>query len=267
MGTNMLLVHDHWTEEWADGGFPAASLRNEREVRDAYERLGTRRQPVVWIVADGSQLVALAGDGELLKYNHRLLLLDAATSVRRELLELFFRVVVAPGRGVHLLPLEELREVLASDHRADLLVAGIADAAAEVVLLYRGNLAPLVVPFAWFTRRDPSPRPNFRDFQITDYGQSVRFGKYEASTDAILYAHDADYRRRAKARRLEQDDSLGACIHRLRLARGLSRADFPGVSEKQIARIERGEIANVREKTLASIAAALQVEPSEITSF
>jgi DNA-binding Xre family transcriptional regulator len=267
MSTNMLLVHDESTDEWAEDGFPATSLRSDREVRDAYERLGTRRQPVVWIVGDVSQLVALAGDGELLKSNHRLLLLDAASSVRKELLQVFFRVVVAPGKGMNLLPMHEMREVLASSHRADLFVAGTIDPAAEVVLLYRGNLSPVVVPFAWFLRRDPSPKPNFREFRLADYGQSVRFGKYEASADAILYAHDADYRRRAKERRLQQDDSLGACIRRLRLAKGLSRTDFPGVSDKQIARIERGEIARVRARTLAAIASALQVEPSEITSY
>ena len=267
MSVDMLLVHDGFTEEWVEQGFPAASVRSDREVRDAYERLGTRRRPVVWIVPDGSQLVALAESGDQLKSNHRLLLLDEAPDVRKDLLHLLFRVVVTRGKGVSLLPIEELREVLASGERADLFVAGVVDPAAEVVVLYRGDLAPVVVPFAWFLRRGPAPRPNFRDFQVTDYGQTVRFGKYEASTDAILYAHDADYRRRAKQRRLQQDDSLGACIRRLRLARGLSRADFPGVSDKQIARIERGEIVTVRARTLAAIASALQVEPSEITSY
>jgi hypothetical protein len=267
MSVDMLLVADEATEEWADQGFPAASLRSDREVRDAYERFGTQRRPVMWIADAVSPLVALAEEGELLKSNHRLLLLDETTEVRKDLLHLLFRVVVAPGKGVYLLPMEELREVLASDERVDLFIAGIVDPAGEVAVLYRGNLAPIVVPFAWFVRRDPSPRPNFRAFQITDYGQSVRFGKYEASTDAILYAHDPDYRRRAKARRLQQDDSLGACIHRLRLAKGVARGDFPGVSEKQIARIERGEIAKVRAKTLAAIAARLEVDPAEITSY
>jgi DNA-binding Xre family transcriptional regulator len=267
MSVDMLLVPDGTTHEWTEQGFPAASLRSDREVREAYERFGTRRRPVVWIADDVSPLVALAEDGELLKSNHRLLLLDEVTTVRKDLLHLLFRVVVAPGKGVHLLPTDELREVLASEVRADLFVAGVVDAAAEVVVLYRGNLEPVIVPLAWFIRRNPSPRPNFRDFRITDYGQSVRFGKYEASSDAILYAHDPDYRRRAKERRLRQDNSLGACIRRLRLAKGVARHDFPGVSDKQIARIERGEIATVRAKTLAAIAARLEVDPSEITSY
>jgi DNA-binding Xre family transcriptional regulator len=267
MGTEMLLVRDEVTEEWAGQGFPAASLRSDREVLNAYARVGTRRQPILWIACDVSSLAGLAAAGELLKSDHRLLLLDETTAMQKDLLHLLFRVVVSPGKGVNLLPNDELREVLASDERADLFVAGVVDPAAEIVVLYRGNLAPVVVPFAWFTGCEPSPRPNFRRFRLTDYGQTVQFGRYEASSDAILYEHDPDYRRRAKQRRIRQDDSLGACIHRLRLLRGLSRRDFPGVSDKQIARIERGEIASVRAKTLAAIASALQVEPAEITSY
>lgn len=266
MSVDMLLVHDGLTEAWVEQGFPAASIRSGHEARDAYARYAARRRPTVWIVPDVSRLMALAESG-VLRSNHRLLLLDEVTSVRKDLLHLLFRVVVARGKGMSLLPIDELREALSSERRADLFVAGVVDAAAEVVMLYRGDLEPVVVPFAWFLRRDPTPRPNFRDFEVIDYGQTVRFGKYEASTDAILYAHDAEYRRHARQRQIQQDDSLGASIRRLRLAKGLSRADFPGVSDKQIARIERGEIAKVRERTLALIASALQVEPTEIATY
>lgn len=267
MTIEMLLVHGETTEAWAGRGFPATSLHSGKEVRDAFARGGVRSRPTVWIVHDVMKLAPLAEHGRLLASNHRLLLLDDTTSVQRDLLHLLFRVVVAPGGGVSLLPIDEVRDVLASDERADLFVAGVADAAAQVAVLYRGNLAPVVVPFAWFARRNPSPMPNFRRFRITDYGQTVSFGRYEASSDAILYAHDPDYRRRAKERRLRQDDSLGACIQRLRLARGVARGDFPGVSEKQVARIERGETEAVRVKTLAAIASRLDVDPSEIRSF
>jgi len=267
MSMDMLLVPDETTEEWAADGFPATSLRSEREVSAAFEHMGARRHATVWIVDDASQLTPLAEHGDLLRSNHRLLLLNEATGAQKDLLHLLFRVVVAPGDGVNLLPVEELRDVLASEERADLFVGGVIDRKAEVVALYRGNLAPIVVPFAWFLRRNPTPKPNFRDFAITDYGQTVRFGRYEASADAVLYAHDRDYRRRARERRLEQDDSLGACLQRLRLARGLSRRDFPGVSEKQVARIERGEVTKIRTGTLAALAKRLDVDPAEITSY
>jgi DNA-binding Xre family transcriptional regulator len=266
MSYEMVLVPNGRIGGWAPE-FPGDPLCSDGEVRDAYERFSARRRPVIWIADDVAPLVALAQDAVLLKSDQRLLLLDEPSPARKDLLYLLFRVVVAPGRGVSLLQLNELREVLGSERRTDLFIAGVVERAAEVVVLYRGNLSPVVVPFAWFGRRGLPPKPNFSDFELVDYGQGVRFGKYEAATDAILYEYDADYRRRAKERQLKLDDSLGGCIRRLRLMRDLSRADIPGVSEKQIARIERGEIANVRGKTLAAIAAALKVQPDEIRSY
>src|SRR3954465_10724803 len=100
MSVDLLLVPDETTGEWEEQGFPAASLRSDREVRDAYERFGTQRRPVMWIADAVSPPVALAEEGELLKSNHRLLLLDETTEVRKDLLHLLFRVVVAPGKGV-----------------------------------------------------------------------------------------------------------------------------------------------------------------------
>jgi integrase len=41
-----------------------------------------------------------------------------------------------------------------------------------------------------------------------------------------------------------------ASIRRLQLQRGVARSDFPGLSEKQIARIERGETPRPRPATL-----------------
>jgi hypothetical protein len=58
----------------------------------------------------------------------------------------------------------------------------------------------------------------------------VRLDAYEAATDAILYEFDEAYRRRAKRRRLVQDRSLGGALRRLRLQKGLRRADFPGIT-------------------------------------
>ena len=87
------------------------------------------------------------------------------------------------------------------------------------------------------------------------------------ATDSIFYAHDSGYRKRAKARELEHDDSFGASIRRLRLSHGLRRGDFPGISEKEIARIERGEIGTPHRRTLETIAARLGVEVEGLGSY
>ena len=58
-----------------------------------------------------------------------------------------------------------------------------------------------------------------------------------------------------------------ASLRRLRLMRGLSRDDFPGVAAKTIARIERGEVERPREETLHRIAQRLGVAPADITTY
>jgi hypothetical protein len=47
----------------------------------------------------------------------------------------------------------------------------------------------------------------------------------------------------------------------------LTRRDFAPVSSKEIARLERNEITRPHAKTLAVIAARLDVRPDEIASF
>lgn len=160
-----------------------------------------------------------------------------------------------------------LREVLAAPNRGDYFIGGAVEACTRSVVPYRGTLEPLVLPFSWFLRRSPQPAPDFRDFEVTDYGLTARFGPYETSTDAILYMHDSDYRRKAKERQLERDDSFGARLRRLRLMKGVPRDDFPGVSEKQVARIERGEIERPHRRTLRLIAERLGVEPGDISTY
>jgi len=267
MSADLLLVSNHDTEQWAEDGFPARALRSSDEVREAFAATSRRRNPVLWIADHPEQVVPLAAEAPLVVTNNRLLLLNEAERFQRELLQIVFRIVLAPGEGVHLPELDEMKDILAAPNREDLLVGGSTDPVNQLVLLYRGNLQPVVVPYAWFSRRAAAPRPDFRDFEITDYGQTVRLGKYEASVDAVLYAHDPEYRRKARARMVEEDASFGGALRRLRLLKGVARSDFPDLSEKQIARIERGEIKKPHASTVTAIAQRLGVEPSEIESY
>lgn len=162
---------------------------------------------------------------------------------------------------------DELKEALAAPHRDELFVGGVVDHAHRLVVLFRGTLEPVVVSFGWFERRNSPPKPAFTHFAVTDYGQTVRLGEYEATADVILYTHDAEYRRRAKERELKHDPSFGAALRRLRLLKGVRRDDFSGVSEKQIARIERGESTKPHPRTLTAIAERLGVDPAEIETY
>lgn len=180
------------------------------------------------------------------------------------MLHALFRVVVAPDDGVRLLPPEELVEAIADERADDLFIGGVVAVDDRALVLYRGNFDPLVVPFDWFASRPHARRPDFDSFAVTDFGQTLQFGDYEVSADALLYDFDANARRRMKQRELKQDASFGGALRRLRLARGLSRSDFAPLAAKTIARIERGEVAEPHGETLSTIAKRLRVRADEI---
>jgi transcriptional regulator with XRE-family HTH domain len=82
-----------------------------------------------------------------------------------------------------------------------------------------------------------------------------------------LYELDEDYRTRARKRRLEQDESIGGSIRRLRLQKGLRQSDFPGVTAKEIARIERGKVKRPHRDTLEKIANRTGVPVDQLESY
>lgn len=197
----------------------------------------------------------------------RLLVLGSANTAKREALHRLFITVVTQDMDARFLPDNELAETLAAENGVDLFIGGAADEGAGALVLYRGDLTPLVVPLSMFKARPGGPRPDAGQLEVVDFGQTVRLGDFEASADSILYELDADYRRRAKARQVEQDPSFGGSLKRLRLQKGLNRADFGGISVKEVARIERGQIKRPHAATLKKIAAKLGVAVDALDSF
>lgn len=167
-----------------------------------------------------------------------------------------------------LLPLDELAEVLAAppSERRNLAIAVSVDAQAQVLYLYRGDLSVLVVPHSSFPPR-PRAVPDFACPAVTDFGQTVRLGDYESSLDAILYLHDADFRRELCKRRREEEATLGASIRRLRLQRGVRLEDFEGLPPRTVGRIERGEVQTPQRATLQAIARRLRVPVGSLGDY
>ena len=179
---------------------------------------------------------------------------------------LFRRIAFTADGGF--LPAEELAEVLDAQNRSDLVIGGFINHATETITFWRGNFESLTVPFSSFEKSGDGAEPDFDSFSVIDCGQTVKLGDYEAATDAILYEHDAKYRRAVSRKRLQEDRSLGASLRRLRKQRGLRREDFePGVSAKTVARIEQGTVVRIQKKTLDVLAKHLAVEPREIANF
>jgi hypothetical protein len=239
-----------------------------REVATARTGAGKRRR-TVWLARrreDLDLLSELIGQGVSPKGDHSLVVTDEVGRGRSEVLRALFRFLVSEEHDVRLLPAHELVEVLTSPARQDLLIGLAIDRDDSSLVLYRGTLDSFVVPVSFFGAGAASALEG-GDFEVIDHGHGVRFGQREASTNAILYAFDTDFRRRRKAQLVERDPSFGGALRRLRLLRGLSRSDFGGISAKEIARIERGEVRRPHARTLSLIARRLGVAPDDIGSY
>lgn len=179
---------------------------------------------------------------------------------------------VVLDRGIaRLLPADELKEALSSPERDELVVGVTVDAATGVVVLYRGSLDRVVVPTTWFSERAAGRSEQAGAFRLeaaepADFGQTLRFGTFEFAVDAVLYAFDADVRRRQRER-LRDPGGLGASVRRLRLQRGLRQEDVPGLSRREVGRIERGEVQTPLPETMAHLARALGVTAEELVTY
>jgi hypothetical protein len=186
-------------------------------------------------------------------------------TLETDFLRTVFQPVVVARSGF--LAVDDLVEVLSAPNAADLFIGGRVDAETGALLLYRGNLESIVVPLASFVPTPGGPPPDPSRFSIADYGQTVKLGDYEASAEAILYEIDPDYRRRLRERRRNEDQGFGPSLRRLRIQRGLRQTDFPGITEREIGRIERGEVDKPHESTVRKIAEHLGVAPQEIEEY
>lgn len=238
-------------------------LKTSEDAKQAFER---HRRGALWIAPDAAALLKLRSLHGSERGDQRLLVLFSIDALRLARLRALFRFVLAAD-GVRLLPREELFDALRATNRDDLFVGGVVSRDDSAVVLYRGNLEPLVVPVSWFGISADGVRPNFDDFEVIDSGQTIRLGDYEAASDAILYEHDAEFRRRAKKREMARDASFGGALRRLRLQKNVARSDFGDISAKEIARIERGEVTKPQSATLEKIARRLGVAPADIETY
>jgi len=198
----------------------------------------------------------------------KLLILELPRSTALEILHSCFEPIVGADSSFKLLPREQLAEVLSApkDEARDLFIGGLVDTQSKALALVRGDFSRVVVPFSIF-RASGAAKPDFPQFEVDDYGQTVRFGDYEVGADFILYAIDSEYRTRINAKRREQGKGFGPSLRRLRNLRRLGRGSFGEVAAKTIARIERGEVQTPRGRTLQVICETLQVESKEIESY
>jgi hypothetical protein len=217
-----------------------------------------------WVASSASPTERF-GPRDRLGRDRLLVTAELDTALREYLEALFLDVVTGPLASF--LPLDQLRHVLEADRRQDLAVGVLVNSERQAIVLIRGSFDRIVVPWSWFRPTPPGLAPDFDDVQVIDHGLTIRLGRYEAGVEAILYEFDRDFRARERQRRVDMDPSFGAALRRLRIQKGVPRSGFPGITEKEIARIERGEVSRPHAATLRAIADRLDVEPAEIETF
>ncbi len=229
-------------------------LKDRRQVLEVMESskaamwIAPRKEGLWWTVSALTELRVPA--------RHSMLALEVFSPKSLVVLPaLFHRVVCCPP--VRLLPRKELAEVMAWEGRADMCIGGVVESRSGVVTLYRGNLQPVSMPLSFFKSPFPGLVADASRFEVTHYGQVLRFGNYGVNFEDVLYAYDTDFRRAKKAQRIVEDSTFGGALRRLRKQAGLRRGDFPGVSERTVARIERGEVRRPHGRTLHILAKKL----------
>jgi hypothetical protein len=224
----------------------------------------------VWMVRRVQELHAATAAPLAETCDAQLLALLQPSTDMRYLLDAKFARTLFLADGVSVLPVSELKAALQADNADELFIAGLTDLKNKILLLWRADLArkPLIVPFEDFSPSGDGVAPDFKKLRITDSGQTIALGDYEAATAAILYEHAPDIRVRLKKRSIAQDKGFGPSLRRLRLLRGLTQSDFePQISRKQIARLESASSKKPRRATLALIAKKLRVDSDDIESY
>lgn len=247
-----------------------------RLSRRLVEALEQSSRESLWILPNAMTVSSLLDAVQELLQRHglpkhrlgSLLLLEATRPGIAPVLYGLFERVVGATASFKRLPHDDLLDVLTTpgDSARDLFIGGWVHAERELLVLVRGDLQTLVAPSSMFAATKHA-RPDIRKLAFSDHGHTVRLGSYEASSDSILYDLDPDYRRRLNARRRAAERGFGPALRRLRKQRGLSRADFPGLSEKTLARIERGEIKNPHPRTMKALELKLAMTKAEMASF
>lgn len=80
---------------------------------------------------------------------------------------------------------KEMLEVVSSPRRETLFIGGKVIESSKELILLTGGGEVVFVPLSLFSPSGDGTVPEFSDFSIEDYGNTLRFGNYEAANDAI----------------------------------------------------------------------------------
>ena len=146
-------------------------------------------------------------------------------------------------------------------HDSSVILGSLFDGRTGTLSLMRCDLSCAIVPrdLAHRIWGGGDQRP-----ELSDDGTMLSCHGRNMSASEILAAVDPVFRREYRRRIWAQQRDLGSRIRHLRKLRHARREDFPGVTAKTVARIERGEIKNPQKETLRLIALHLGVKSDQL---
>jgi len=144
---------------------------------------------------------------------------------------------------------------------ASVVVGSLFDPAGRILTLMRGDLAAVVVPQEVLSKHFAgiNGRP-----QLSDDGTRLVYGDKSVPVVDVLMEVDPVFRREYRRQMWAQQRDLASRVRHLRKLRRARREDFPGLTSKTIARIERGEIKMPQRETLRLIAIHLGVDADQL---
>jgi hypothetical protein len=99
---------------------------------------------------------------------------------------------------------EEMQEVMSDTPtiQQGLFISGFVDYVSQEVVLFKADpkSAPIIASFKLFPASGTT-EPDFQKFELIDCGHTIKLGEYEASSAAILYELDSEYKKYADANR------------------------------------------------------------------
>lgn len=117
------------------------------------------------------------------------------------------------------------------------------------------------MPFDTYPALRRIPAVRRQDYDVIMDGAYLRWNDFDADLDieSIRLATDPELRARVRRQRVMHDEAFGRAVRTFREAMGLRQSDVPGLSERHVRRIEKGE--TVTPTAVDALAAAHGLDP------
>lgn len=175
--------------------------------------------------------------------------------------EIFRKVADIQDRYLHN---EELVDVLRSENKEELAIGAAFDKTLQIVTLTKGDLTKIAVPYSFFY--NVSEKLKIDSLELSDFGQTIKFGKIEISFDSVLYEYSEEYRKKLIKKRRTENRSFGACLRRYRQLKEIKQSDFKAITEKEIGRIENEKVMP-HKSTIKSIIEELGITEEDLLTY